>query len=213
MESLGDSVVFREAPTHGSRRSNSGMRRHAPGVAAAYRIRSDRISDSAASGFSQPCVRKAPQFEVNRPLLLLALCFIACSWYCTLRRRDAWPFTGYPMFENAVSAEAIQVYRIALEFSDGECVWWHPQYYKLQQTLGTEYARTLRLPPNSRTDQLSRLSLKISYFLSEDSGAEGATAFRIICRRPVRSADGTWGATDELVARISLPPLRKNDND
>jgi hypothetical protein len=137
-------------------------------------------------------------------VLFLALGFIAASWIVTIRGRDAWPFSGYPMFSKPVSAERIRVCRIRLEYPGGESRWWRPHYYKLQQTLGLEFKRALGLPLQDRIEPLYSLRLRIEHCLQADPAAAGATSYCMVLRRPVLYPDGTWKTVDEVVQRTAL---------
>jgi hypothetical protein len=137
-------------------------------------------------------------------VFFLALIFLAASWFVAMRGRDAWPFSGYPMFSRPVRAEQIRIYRIRLEYPDGDARWWRPHYYKLQQTFGLDFRRAMSLPLADRIERLHNLRLRIEHCLSRDPGAAGVTGYCLVLRRPVLRPDGTWETGDEVVQRTPL---------
>ena len=137
-------------------------------------------------------------------VLVLALSFIAAAWFVTVRGRDAWPFSGYPMFSKPVGAREIRVYRIRLEYPGGEARWWRPHYYKFQQIFGLDFKRAMGLPLADRIETLHGLRLRIEHCLRHDPDAAGATAYSMVLRRPVFHSDGTWKTVDEVVQRTAL---------
>jgi hypothetical protein len=159
-------------------------------------------------GFQGPCGALSPTIGQPRrgfaTVFFLALGFIALSWLATIRGRDAWPFSGYPMFSRPVRPEQIRVYRIWLEYPDGSTRWWRPHYYKLQQTFGLDFKRATGLPLPDRIDLLHNLRLRIERCLKQDPAAAGATSYCVVLRRPVLDPDGTWKPVDEVVQRTVL---------
>jgi len=136
--------------------------------------------------------------------IFLVLIFIACSWYVTIRERDAWPFTRYPMFVNPVNAETLCVYRIAIGYADGSRRWWQPRFYKLQQTFGEEFARAIAHPMPERMARLQDVFSRIEHCLGQDPATALATSYCVVRRQAVRSAAGKWTPVDEVVQRVAL---------
>src|ERR1700733_3321801 len=58
----------------------------------------------------------------------------------TLLRRDAWPFSRYPMFSRYRDPRQVCVICIALETPDGSLTWWRPHFYRYPDVLGRKLA-------------------------------------------------------------------------
>jgi len=137
-------------------------------------------------------------------VFILALIFIGASWFTAIRGRDAWPFTGYPMFSRPVRAERLRVFRIALEYPDGSSRWWRPHYYKLQQEFGQDFGRAASLPLPQRLERLYRLRVHIAHCLKHDPAAAGATGYSMVLRTTTPQPGGNWKTVDEVVERTVL---------
>jgi hypothetical protein len=71
---------------------------------------------------------------------LIAVLALAFTLYLTLARRDAWPFTRYPMFSSYLDPAHVRVVCFALETRDGQLHWWHPRFYRYPDKLGRKAA-------------------------------------------------------------------------
>jgi len=131
--------------------------------------------------------------------LLIAILFVP-AWIVTLRRKDAWPFSCYPMFSSLMFPETLGVYRIALEHSDGSLRWWNPHFYKLQGTLGKRlvYAALAR-----RTGEVERIVQLVRSSTNEDSNLEQARSLCVVLRR-CQTAGDEIKVIDNVVLRIGL---------
>lgn len=133
----------------------------------------------------------------------LALLFVACSWYCVVRKRDAWPFSAFPMFERPVEASRLVVYRIALELEGGEVQWWTPHYYKLQQTLGVEFGHALSGSPEG-LPVVQAVLATAAYWIRKDPGTASAQYLRVVRLRPHKAGGFSWSVNEDIVARYPL---------
>src|ERR1700761_3103559 len=68
-------------------------------------------------------------------LVVLALLFV------TIRGRDFYPFSSYPMFSWAHQLDKVQVYRIALEDEDGRITWWRHEAHRYPEFVGRALAK------------------------------------------------------------------------
>jgi hypothetical protein len=79
-----------------------------------------------------------------------------------LVRRDAWPFTRYPMFSRYRKTEDIQVVCLALEASDGSLRQWQPHFYRYTDGIGVKLGDLSEGNISSCVEQVMRL-LKLEH--------------------------------------------------
>lgn len=132
--------------------------------------------------------------------LLIAVLLVP-AWFVTLRRRDAWPFSCYPMFSSLMFPETLGIYRIALEHSDGSLRWWNPHFYKLGGTLGKRlvFAALAR-----QTGEVQRIVQLVRFSsTNEDSNLEQARGLCVVLRQ-FQTAGDEIKVIDNVVLRIGL---------
>lgn len=88
---------------------------------------------------------------------VLGLCLIGLTALLHLARRDAWPFTRYPMFSRYKSLKDVRVMCLALEGSDGRLRWWRPHFYRYTDGIGGKLADLSDANISSCTDHVLRL--------------------------------------------------------
>ena len=137
--------------------------------------------------------------EVPSIALLIAVLLIP-AWIVTLRRKDAWPFSCYPMFSSLMFPETLGVYRIALEHSDGSLRWWNPHFYKLQGTLGK---RLVSAALARRSGEVERIVQLVRSSTSEDSNLEQARSLCVVLLQ-CQTAGDEIKIIDNVVLRIRL---------
>src|ERR1700737_744218 len=78
------------------------------------------------------------------PVLLFILLLAPLLW-TMVRGRDAWPFSHYPMFSHLTDLSEVEVFRAALETTNGEIVWWRSEFYRYPEFVGRSLKRIQRL--------------------------------------------------------------------
>jgi hypothetical protein len=93
-------------------------------------------------------------------VFFVAALLIFAFFSVTLLRREAWPFTRYPMFSRYRDPRQVCVICIALETPDGNLTWWRPHFYRYADIFGRKLASddlSLRLWCASEILRLVRL--------------------------------------------------------
>jgi hypothetical protein len=74
-----------------------------------------------------------------------------------LTRRDAWPFTRYPMFSRYRRTQDVRVVCVALEALDGSLRWWQPHFYRYTDGIGRKLADLSEENVSSCVEHVMRL--------------------------------------------------------
>ena len=131
--------------------------------------------------------------------------------WVTLFRKQAYPFSFYPMYSAPQSVRRISVFRLALEKKDGTVVWWQSEFYRYPEYLG----RKLQQLQNSGSDdaknsvllkrEQKRLLLFALQIIEKEEGSINAyNAFRII-RRTIAT---DLRPLDEIIETIPILGLK-----
>lgn len=89
-------------------------------------------------------------------------CLIGVFVLLTLMRRDAWPFTRYPMFSRYRRSHDIRIVCVALEREDGILVWWRPRFHRYSDGLAGKLAAQSEEESAAGVEQATRL-LKLEH--------------------------------------------------
>jgi hypothetical protein len=99
-------------------------------------------------------------------LYILFFGLIGCLWiWVTIRGKDAFPFSAYPMFSARHRLEDVRVIRIALALETGEKVWWQSEFYRYPEFVGRQlkqlYDQSHKQPKEAIFFQLKKKQLLI----------------------------------------------------
>ena len=126
-------------------------------------------------------------------MLFVAAVFVVLFVSVTLARRDAWPFTRYPMFSRYRDPWEVRVICFGLETLKGNVTWWRPRFYRYQDTLGR------KLAPDDSAHRLWVVSEVLRLVRLEEGDARRYIAVHIVERRWVDCA-----VRDRTLARIAV---------
>ena len=131
-----------------------------------------------------------------------------------VRGRDAWPFSHYPMFSQLTEVSEVEVFRLALETTTGEIVWWRSEFYRYPEFVGRILKRTHRLQSEGgQTEGLALLERQrcLSEVLrlidTEAGDHDRYQAFHIV-RRTIETGK-ELSIRDETVAMIPLAAIKR----
>lgn len=147
------------------------------------------------------------------PILLFILLPALLLWV-TVSRKDAWPFSHYPMFSRLTDLSEVEVFRVALETTTGEIVWWRSEFYRYPEFVGRKLKKIQQLEGEGGSvaglaslERQRCLSEVLRLIESEAGGLDHYQAFHIV-RRTVDTDDG-FTIRDQTVARIPLAGIKR----
>ncbi len=133
----------------------------------------------------------------------------------TLRGKDAWPFSHYPMFSTPMTLASVRVIRLALETKAGEVVWWESCFYRYPEFIGRRLRQLYRLenlPGQSgiffhleRQKYLREVARLIEF---EEGSLDRYRALRIVLRSVKGGSRGNLDVHEQILFRISFDELR-----
>jgi hypothetical protein len=131
--------------------------------------------------------------------------------WVTIRQKDAFPFSWYPMYSGTHALDKISIVRIALQQQDGGVAWWQSRFYRYPEYTGRKL-RALQQAINSGTKndvfvllERNRLLLEVLRLIeSEQGSAKDYTAFHIV----ERTVNNNLAITDRTIGIISFSELR-----
>jgi hypothetical protein len=132
------------------------------------------------------------------------------SWV-TLFRKQAYPFSFYPMYSTPHSVDQISVFRLALEKKDGTVAWWQSEFYRYPEYLG----RKLQQIKNAGSDDIKKstllkleqkrlLLIALQIIEKEEGNSDAYNAFRIIQRTTAADLQ----PVDEIIEIIPITRLK-----
>lgn len=131
--------------------------------------------------------------------------------WVTLFRKQAYPFSFYPMYSTPHSADEIVVFRLALEKKDGTVIWWQSEFYRYPEYLGRKlkqlhYAESgdIRKTALLKLEQKRLLLIALQIIEKEEGSSYAYNALRII-RRTIRT--DLWPA-DEIIEVVPINQLK-----
>ncbi len=77
--------------------------------------------------------------------MIFCIVLITIFLWVTLRGKEAWPFSAYPMFSQRRDISQVEVVRVALETQAGELIWWQPHFYRYPEAIGRNLKRLYAL--------------------------------------------------------------------
>jgi hypothetical protein len=149
--------------------------------------------------------------------ILLFILLPALLLWVTVRGKDAWPFSHYPMFSRLTDLSEVEVFRVALETTTGEIVWWRSEFYRYPEFVGRRLKRLHQMESEGGPAALFAplesqryLRAVLSLIETEAGGVEAFRAFHIVRRTVAAGNDNTLEIREQTVARIPLEGINRN---
>ena len=149
------------------------------------------------------------------PILLFILLLALLLWV-TVRGKDAWPFSHYPMFSRLTNLSEVEVFRVALETTAGEIIWWRSEFYRYPEFVGRRLKRLHQMEseggPAALFAPLERqryLAAVLSLIEFEEGRLERYSAFHIVRRTVAAGGDDTLEIKEQTVNRIPLEGINR----
>ena len=136
--------------------------------------------------------------------------------WATIRGRDVYPFSHYPMFSNRGSIEKAEIFRLALETADNEVYWWKSEFYRYPEYVGRKLRELYRA--EKRFDNPNPfIELKKRQFLvevlrlikTENKTIENLQAIRIV-KRNIAEKNQNLIINDEIIDVFAVSEIIKN---
>ena len=173
------------------------------------------IGSGRRNNFSNGCARVTDGIH-HMILAILVISFFAWQLLCvTVRGREAWPFSHYPMFAQPHTLAQVEVFRVARETADGEIIWWRSRFYRYPERLGRDLRQAQTLAQHNAAlpllEQRRLLAEAARLIRLEEGGASRYRALRIVRRTAAFDRQQQLVVGEETIATVSfdsLPPLR-----
>lgn len=147
---------------------------------------------------------------MNLSIIFFIIICGALLWV-TIGRKEAFPFSWYPMYSGPNSLDKVRVFRIALEKTGGEITWWRSRFYRYPEYTGRKL-KELRYMLRERVQnevfvllERNRLLLEVMRLIeSEEGSVINYKAFHIV----ERTISDSLEITDRTVEVVSFTELR-----
>lgn len=141
------------------------------------------------------------------------LCLIPLLWV-TLRGKDAFPFSHYPMFSNLSDVNNVEVYRIALETHEGKLVWWKSEFYRYPEMVGRKFKDLYQIENEGEEvfSNLERQRLLIQVLRlieDEEKSTRQYQAFHVIKRTAYEDEQKQLIIQEETIEKFPLEGIKK----
>ncbi len=140
--------------------------------------------------------------------------FVITLIWVTLKGKEAWPLSCYPMFSNFMTMNDVAIFRLAMETKEGEIIWWSPRFPRYQRRIGKVLKR-IHLSGRGNntsagmTDQYTYLVDVARLIIQEQGSIDRYQAFCIF-RRSIRIDSGNqWIVNDDLIERIPMASIEQ----
>jgi len=147
------------------------------------------------------------------PILLCSFLLVPLFWVM-VRGQDAWPFSHYPMFSQLTNLSEVEVFRLALETTTGEIVWWRSEFYRYPEYVGRMLKQLHEMeieagrPRAFASLERQRYLAEVQRVIETEVGRlDRYQAFQIV-RRTVDTNNG-FTIKDQTVARIPIAEIKK----
>ena len=131
--------------------------------------------------------------------------------WVTLRGRELWPLTSYPMFSERHALAQVEVFRVALETHTGECEWWRSRFYRYPERIGRELQQAQRLGQlNAGLPLLAqrRLLAEAARLIRlEEGGTAQYRALHIVRRTAAFDSQQELRIVEQTIARLAFDDL------
>ena len=148
------------------------------------------------------------------PILLVSL--LSVLLWVTVRGKDSWPFSHYPMFSGVADIAEVEVFRLALETTDGEVIWWRSEFYRYPEFVGRSLKHLKQLEDESRQSRalagLERqrlLAAVLRLIELEEGRSDRYRAFQVVRRAVAADDDGALKITEQTVITIPLAEIKR----
>lgn len=148
--------------------------------------------------------------------ILLFIFVLALLLWATVRGKDAWPFSHYPMFSRLTDVSEVEVFRVALETITGEIIWWRSEFYRYPEFVGRILKRLHYMESEggkvalfASLERQRYLAAVLSLIESEEGRVEPYTAFHIVRRTIAAGGDNTLEIKEQTVTRIPLEGIHR----
>lgn len=130
--------------------------------------------------------------------------------WITLKGKESWPFSCYPMFSKPIIAsENMAYYRIALESENGAIDWWKPSFPRHQRRVSLILEKaSLDMESKDSIETKQRCLTELVKLLNREQPEHKHIAICIYLRRMVNNDNGALSIDNELAERITLPLLK-----
>lgn len=151
--------------------------------------------------------------------MLFAVVFAAVSAaliWTTVKGRDAFPFSHYPMFSDLAEIEKTEVFRVALETSGGEVHWWTSEFYRYPEFVGRRLKELYRAAGGderqnafAELEKRRCLSEVLRLIKIETGTIENLKSVRVV-KRTIVEESGEFLPNDEIVETVAVNRLVNN---
>lgn len=148
--------------------------------------------------------------------ILLSIVVLAPMVWVTVRGKDAWPFSHYPMFSRLTGLGDVEIFRVALETRSAEVVWWRSKFYRYPEFVGRELrlldAQTAERGPVAAIASLEKqryLAEVLRLIEAEEGGIERYEALLIMKRRIQPDPASRLLVKDELIFRVPTSKIKR----
>lgn len=130
--------------------------------------------------------------------------------WVTIRQKDAFPFSWYPMYSGSHSLDKVNVFRVALQKQEGGITWWQSRFYRYPEYVGRKLQGLRQAKAGTQKEvfvllERNRLLLEVLRLIeSEEGSAKDYTAFHIV----ERTVNNNLAITDRTIGIISFSELR-----
>lgn len=108
----------------------------------------------------------------------------------TIRKKDLFPFSWYPMYSAAYRTGQVRVLRIALQDKDGGITWWKSHYYRYPEFTARKLDRLIHAAVSHQVENSinllgqKRLMAEVLRLIEQEEGSlKNYTAFLLVERR------------------------------
>ena len=146
--------------------------------------------------------------------ILFVILVLGIQLFTTISGKDLWPFSAYNMFSGRLDINQHSVFRVALERTDGEIVWWKSHFYRYPEQVGKQIRRLHQLEDKSPKTQMvialetRKTLIEVARLIRQEaSGVDNYQAFHVIERKARVGQNNEITIEDKTVARIPFREL------
>lgn len=128
-----------------------------------------------------------------------------------IARKDAFPFSWYPMYSAPHAPEKVKMIRLGLQAHDGAVSWWQSRFYRYPEYTGRRLLQLQKAVEKAAgnnvfiTLERNKLLLEVLRLIeSEEGSVRGYMAFHIV----ERTVNTNLEITDRTVSVVSFSELR-----
>lgn len=128
----------------------------------------------------------------------------------TIARRDAFPFSWYPMYAAPYAPENVKLIRLGLQMHDGTVSWWQSRFYRYPEYTGRRLLQLRKAAEKAGTNvfitlERNKLLLEVLRLIeSEEGSVKAYKAFHIV----ERTVNSSLEISDHTIEVVSFSELR-----